>query len=178
MMPTTRFLFPLIFFFLLLLLPSSFQSLPNKIIHGIMIPLQLWGVLHLVSFFLRALALSSIWFLLAVAPVFLLCDWVIGGSFVVFLFVLTLVEPRTHVLWGPAVFVAANLFQTKIGHSLEERGRDDTALNLAEFKRTRNPIPLMLIFFYHWAEIWFLAGYRKDLAAEVARAREATKRQF
>ena len=75
---------------------------------------------------------------------------------------------------GVVVFALGNVVQTRVGHSFEPRGRDDTHINMAEFRRTMNPVPLVLIFYYHWVEIFFAFGYAKDAHAEMAAARDKT----
>lgn len=128
-------------------------NIVNKVFHALMIPCQLWGVLHLASCGLNLIGLSSFWFLFALAPVFLLCDVISGGAFVGFLFALSFIKSEAHFLWGPAIFVVANLIQTKIGHGFEPQGHDDTQINIAELKKSKNPIPILLIFYYHWVEV-------------------------
>jgi uncharacterized membrane protein YGL010W len=68
-----------------------------------------------------------------------------------------------------ALLVAAFVFQTRVGHNVYEHGVDDTAMNVAELRRTKNPIPILLIFFYHLVELLFALGYRPALQREVAR---------
>ena len=149
------------------------QSIPNKLIHALMIPVQLWGIVHLVS-----ALINPLWFLLAISPVYVLCDAVSGASFVLFLYIISFIRSDTHFLWGAVMFVVANLIQTKIGHSFEIGGRDDTAINIAELKKTKNPVPTLLIFYYHWVEAFLMFGYRSDIKLEVARARAEQLKRF
>lgn len=44
-----------------------------------------------------------------------------------------------------------------------EKGVDDTEKNVAEFKGTKNPVPLVLIFYYHLVEVLFALRYRPAL---------------
>lgn len=151
------------------------ESVVNKVVHLLCIPLQLWGVVHLLANvpYLGAAGLVAL-----LSPLFVLCDVLTGASFAVFLVLLSVVASDAHVLWGPTLFVCANVFQTRVGHAFEEGGRDDTALNMAEFKRSRNPIPLLLIFYYHWVEVFLWFGYAPDVRAEVQRSRERTQRAW
>jgi uncharacterized membrane protein YGL010W len=149
------------------------RGVANKVIHGICIPLQLWGIVHLLTSFLNPFLVVMLF-----APLYLLCDVVAGGSFALFLLALSLVGRDTHYLWGPVLFVAANLFQTKVGHSLEAKGRDDTKQNMDAFKKSKNPIPLLLIFFYHWVELFFLLGYKPDVRREVDRFQRDHEQTF
>jgi uncharacterized membrane protein YGL010W len=66
-----------------------------------------------------------------------------------------------------AVFAVAFTVQTRIGHGVFERGIDDTEMNLAELARTKNPIPILLVFAYHGLELLFAAGYRPAISARV-----------
>ena len=76
-------------------------------------------------------------------------------------------------LVASAVFVAAFVIQTRIGHGVFEHGIDDTAMNLAELARTRDPVPILLVFAYHALELLFAAGYRPAVREEVERYRSA-----
>jgi uncharacterized membrane protein YGL010W len=69
------------------------------------------------------------------------------------------------------VFAVAFVVQTRLGHGVFERGIDDTAMNLAELARTKDPIPILLVFAYHTLELLFAAGYRPALHTEVERYR-------
>jgi uncharacterized membrane protein YGL010W len=149
------------------------RSLANKVIHGVCIPVQLWGFVHLLT-----TVINPFFAVLLFAPLYLLCDVVAGASFSVFLLALSFVGSDAHYLWGPVVFVVANLVQTKLGHSLEEGRRDDTPKNMTEFKRSKNPIPLLLIFFYHWVEVLFFFGFKPDVKREVDRFQRDHERTF
>jgi uncharacterized membrane protein YGL010W len=70
-----------------------------------------------------------------------------------------------------ALFAAAFVVQTRVGHGVFEEGVDDTEKNLAELRRTKNPIPIVLVFFYHLVEVLLAAGYRPALRAAVERYR-------
>jgi hypothetical protein len=54
-----------------------------------------------------------------------------------------------------------------VGHVVFEGGGDDTEKNLAELRRTKNPIPILLVFYYHLVEILLAAGYRPRLKEEI-----------
>ncbi len=148
-------------------------SVANKIIHGVCIPFQLWGIVRLLS-----VLINHFWIVLLLSPIYCLCEPTMGGSFAAFLWLLSFFGRESHFLWGPAIFVCANLFQTRVGHALETGGRDDTKKNMAEFKKTKNPIPLLLIFWYHWVEVFFLLGYKPELKREVDAAQHAQERAF
>ncbi len=149
------------------------RNVLNKVVHGICIPLQLWGAVHLLS-----ALLNPFFVVLLLSPLYMLCDVAAGVSFAALLVVLGFVARDAHFLWGPVLFVVANLVQTKLGHALEEECRDDTQKNIAEFKQTKNPVPLLLIFFYHWVELFFLFGYKPELKQEVDRAQRDHEKTF
>lgn len=143
----------------------------NRLIHWVCIPIELAALLVLLAAVPAPIDLG----LAAIALVGLLycaADLGGGGAMVVLLLVLrTCTRPLTtgwvalDVALAIAAFVAAFTFQTRVGHGVFEHGVDDTAMNLAELRRTRNPIPLVLIFYYHALELLFAAGYRPRLAA-------------
>ncbi|KAL0478416.1 hypothetical protein AKO1_008628 [Acrasis kona] len=62
-------------------------------------------------------------------------------------------------LGGLVLFVVSFAIQVLIGHYFE--GDDDTELNVAEFKKTGNFGPFLLILFYHYIEVLFYFGYNK-----------------
>ena len=64
------------------------------------------------------------------------------------------------------------MFQTQVGHGVFERGIDDTDKNLAELRRTGNPVPIVLVFYYHLIEILFAIGYRPALRRAVEQQRD------
>ncbi len=66
----------------------------------------------------------------------------------------------------------------RVGHGVFEGGRDDTKRNVEELWRTRNPVPVLLIFFYHAVEVAFALGYRPDLAREVERHRQLERARW
>jgi uncharacterized membrane protein YGL010W len=70
-------------------------------------------------------------------------------------------------------FVAAFVVQTRVGHGVFERGIDDTDDNLRELARTKNPVPILLVFYYHLVEVLFAAGYRPALRREMEAHRDA-----
>ena len=70
------------------------------------------------------------------------------------------------------IFAVALAIQVGIGHHiLEPDGRDDAHINGEEFKRTKNPVPLVMVFFYHWCHLWFLMGYRPALREHISAVR-------
>ena len=57
---------------------------------------------------------------------------------------------------------------SEIDEGVFEDGLDDTNQNVAELRRTKNPIPIVLVFYYHLVELLFAAGYRPALRDAVA----------
>jgi uncharacterized membrane protein YGL010W len=149
----------------------------NRIIHWICIPIELASLLWLLASIPTPMDLS----LLAIALVgliYLAADLLAGSVMILLLLTLReLVLPWTsgHPLLDAAIaagtFVAAFVFQTRVGHGVFEQGVDDTAMNLAELARTRNPIPILLVFAYHAIELLFALGYRPALQRTMERHR-------
>ncbi len=151
----------------------------NRLIHWICIPLELAGVLKLLGTIPTPfdLGLAA---LVVVGTIYLLADLVGGAAMTLLMLALrAAVAPLTtgsaplDAAIALGVFVAAFAVQTRIGHGVFERGIDDTAMNLAELARTKNPVPVLLVFAYHALELLFAAGYRPALRAEIERHRGA-----
>lgn len=156
------------------------RSAVNRALHWAFIPLELWAVLKLLSCVaLGPLGDAALVAVVLVAPIYLLTEPVIGT-----LMVLLLVAGRGLALhfmasapgWGAliagGVFAAAFAAQVRIGHGVFEAGRDDTDKNLTELRRTGNPVPILLVFYYHLVEIALAAGYRPRLASDIRRFTE------
>src|SRR5262249_16866731 len=129
------------------------RSRKNRIIHWLCIPLELLVVVKLLSMVGEWVALLAI---VGVGLLYLAAD-LVGGALMIAILV-GLFELAKSVTPGSALvdaaamaalFVASFSFQTRVGHGVFEGGVDDTEKNLAEFKRTWNPVPLVLIFYYH-----------------------------
>jgi uncharacterized membrane protein YGL010W len=151
----------------------------NRVIHWLCIPLELAAVVKLLAAVPTPVDLSLI-ALVVVGGIYLAADVVAGGLMILLLVALrALVLPLTtgrlgvDVAIALGVFVAAFAFQTRVGHVVCERGIDDTDMNLAEFRRTRNPIPLLLVFYYHVVELLFALGYRPALRRSMEAHRAA-----
>jgi uncharacterized membrane protein YGL010W len=143
----------------------------NRLIHWLCIPLELAAVVKLLvlvpaPFDLGLVAIGAIGLLYCAA------DRV--GGLVMVLLLLALWLAATRVTSGSALidagvaasaFALAFVFQTRVGHGVYEHGLDDTAMNLAELRRTGNPIPVLLVFYYHALELLFAVGYRPEMAA-------------
>lgn len=143
----------------------------NRLIHWVCIPLELAAVLKLLAL-LPTPVDAGLVAIAVVGALYLVADVAGGLAMIALLLALHVAvgalgsgTPWIDALVAAVVFVAAFAFQTRVGHGVYERGIDDTALNLAEFRRTRNPIPLLLIFWYHAVELLFAVGYRPTLAA-------------
>jgi len=156
----------------------------NRWIHWICIPLELWGVLKLAALvkFGGAGDLTfdlGLGLIVILAPIFLAVD-VLGGLLMALMLLGLWASGKYLFLdmpWslgsGLVAFVVPFLIQTKVGHvKFEPDGRDDTDVNIREFKNTKNPIPLILIFFYHLMQVLFALGYRKRSALCVKQYRD------
>jgi uncharacterized membrane protein YGL010W len=145
----------------------------NRLIHWICIPLELAAVVKLLGVVPAPVDLGFVT-IVAVGVLYGLADEVAGACMTLLLLALyALVTPLTSgsavldALAAAVVFAAAFTIQTRVGHGVFEHGIDDTEMNLAEFGRTKNPIPLLLIFAYHGLELLFAAGYRPAISARV-----------
>jgi len=145
----------------------------NRVIHWICIPIELAAVVKLLALVPSRVDLGFVAVVL-VGILYGLADTVAGACMTLLLLVLhTIVVPLTtgwavlDAVFAATVFIAAFAIQTRVGHGIFERGIDDTEMNLAEFARTKNPIPLLLVFAYHGLELLFAAGYRPAINARV-----------
>jgi uncharacterized membrane protein YGL010W len=138
-------------------------SRANRIIHWICIPIELWMVVKLLSLVHVALPVIAV-----VGLIYLLAEPLAGALMAALLvgmwaLPLTSGRPWLDAALALAGFVAAFVFQTQVGHNVFEKGIDDTKMNLAELRRTKNPIPILLVFYYHAVELLFALGYRPAL---------------
>jgi len=152
------------------------QNKMNRIFHFVCIPFQLFAVVLLlsrVSFFGSVdLAILSI---VILSPVYLLTEILLGSCMVAFLGFCWFVSTNLIYLYSwvttiaVILFVIAFTFQVFVGHSYFEAGRDDTNKNLAELARSKNPIPIVLIFYNHLvevAQVVFLSSVNKVRAGD------------
>jgi uncharacterized membrane protein YGL010W len=155
----------------------------NRLIHWLCIPFELAAVLKLLALVPAPLDLGLV-AIGAIGIVYCAADRI--GGFAMVLLLLGLWLGATHLTSGSAfadavmaitAFALAFAFQTRVGHGVYEHGLDDTTMNLAELRRTGNPIPVLLVFYYHALELLFALGYRPELAAtmHVHRARELAR---
>lgn len=159
----------------------------NRLVHWLAILVELVMVVKLLSLArvegvglgpLGTLDLSLV-VLAAVGLVYVAADVVAGLLMVALLLGLRGVALRFTTGSGVAdaaiavvVFVVAFTIQTRVGHGVFEKGVDDTEKNIAELRRTKNPIPILLVFYYHLVELLFAAGYRPKLRAAMERHRD------
>lgn len=155
----------------------------NRRIHWVCIPVELAAVLKLLALVPSPIDLGLV-AIAAVGLVYLAADRMGGLAMVLLLLALWLAasalttgSPALDGVVALGAFALAFAFQTRVGHGVYEHGLDDTAMNLADFRRTRNPIPLLLVFYYHALELLFAAGYSPELAATMHahRARELAR---
>jgi uncharacterized membrane protein YGL010W len=159
------------------------QSAGNRAVHWICIPIELAALVWLFSAVplpIDGLDLAVVLIAL-LAPVYVLTEPLAGTLMVAYLAGCRLLAEAIPLHGagraglGALLFVASFAVQVGIGHRVFERGRDDTALNLAEFGATRNPAPLLLVPYYHLVEVLLAAGYRPRLRQEIA---EATREEL
>jgi uncharacterized membrane protein YGL010W len=167
-------------------------SRANRLVHWLCIPIELFAVVKLLTLIPAApIALGALGRLDAalvvialVGLVYLAADLPAGALMTACLLGLRQLAPfvtsgslAIDAAIAVAAFVVPFVVQTRVGHGIFEQGIDDTAMNLAELRRTRDPVPILLVFFYHLVEILFALGYRPALrlamegfrAAELAR---------
>ena len=64
--------------------------------------------------------------------------------------------------------MASSLFQKYVTHGyFEPKGRDDADNHFAELFKTKNPIPILLVFYYKMVEILLALNYRPDIQRTV-----------
>ncbi len=152
------------------------QARENRIIHWVAIPLEVWAVTKLLACIELGSVDLALVALLLVAPIFAIAEPVLGIGMIAILAIFR--EIALHVLydspWAGAlmavmVFGGAFAAQIFVGHRVFEQGRDDTKRNLAELRQTKNPIPTLLVFFYHLVELALALGYKPALREEIAR---------
>jgi len=168
------------------------KSTVNRIIHWICIPFELFAVVKLLSLVriesvgMAGYPLDLAWLVIAVvAFIYLLTEILAGLLMTAALVGLHILANQisTGTIWIDALgalglFILSFSVQTQIGHRIFEKGIDDTEKNLAEFGRTKNPVPLLLIFYYHLVEILFAIGYRPSLKKSVGDFNAAETREI
>ena len=162
------------------------QSFINRLFHWICIPIELFGVLKMTSLLTLFGTISFAHILILVSGlVFMSAEWIIGAAMTVLLIALLHIAQTFTLgisfdaIFGLLCFIVPFIAQTQLGHRFfEPDSRDDTAKNLAELKRSKNPIPILLIFFYHMAELFFAASYRPTLYKTVNHWTEKEREKF
>jgi uncharacterized membrane protein YGL010W len=153
----------------------------NRALHWLCIPLELWAVVTLLAAApLGPLHDAALVAVVVVAPIYLATEPLLGSLMVLFLASCRALGLRFLALapsWAAATaaltFALAFAAQIRVGHGIFEGGRDDTKDNLAELGRTKNPIPILLVFYYHLVEIALAAGYRPALDRDIRAYRDA-----
>jgi len=165
------------------------QGFLNRLIHWICIPFELFGIikiLSIVTFSIRNIPVDLAFLtILMISPVYLVTEVLAGSLMVLFLLGLWMISQQAFhsvgesLIIGLLATVIGFVIQTKVGHRLcEEGGRDDTERNIEELKRSKNPIPILLIFYYHLLELLFAGGYRPKLKFRVDLYRKKEEMEF
>lgn len=147
----------------------------NRLVHWVCIPFELWAVTKLLSLIPAGpLGDGALVVVVLVAPVYLLSEPLLGALMVLFLFgcralALHLLPgaPLLGAVVAALVFAVTFAAQLRVGHGRFEAGLDDTDKNLAELRKTKNPIPILLVFYYHLVELALAAGYRPGLRRDI-----------
>lgn len=153
------------------------QDFHNRLVHWFCIPSELLAVAALLAAIplgpARDAALVAV---ILLAPIYVATEPLLGAFMIAFLAGcrwLSLqaldVSVAGTIVGAIVLFAVTFAIQIRVGHGLYEEGRDDTEQNLAELRRTKNPIPILLVFYYHLVELAFAVGYRPALRAEVER---------
>lgn len=149
----------------------------NRVVHWVCIPSELIAVAALLAAIplgpARDAALVAV---ILLAPIYVATEPLLGALMIGFLAgcrwlslqALAVSVPAT-VIGAIVLFAVTFAVQIRIGHGVFEAGRDDTEQNIEELRRTRNPIPILLVFYYHLVELAFAVGYRPALRADVER---------
>ncbi|MBN7548405.1 DUF962 domain-containing protein [Mycobacteroides abscessus] len=153
------------------------QSRGNRWVHWVSIPIEMFATITLLSLWRWGESIDfGLLTILALGVIYVTAEPVLGTALsalmVAMWWLARALTPQPHLCIGilsVAVVAIAFVAQLRVGHALFEGGRDDTELNLREFKRTHNPIPLLLVFFYHYVDVAFRAGYRPAVRKCVAR---------
>jgi uncharacterized membrane protein YGL010W len=152
------------------------QDRRNRLVHWVCIPLELLAVAALLAaipagpFRDGALIATA-----ALVPIYVATEPLLGALMIGFLLAcraVALVAIETSLVGtlvgGVLLFAVTFALQLRIGHGVFEAGRDDTEMNLGELRRTKNPIPILLVFYYHLVELALAAGYRPSLRETIA----------
>lgn len=142
---------------------------------------------------------------MSMGPIFLLIEPLCGAVMISLLYIVYVLAGFARNYYSPLPLlvvsilcvVASFLTQTVVGHRyvanlfrmtifcssmtnasrlFEEDCRSDTNKNMKEFKATKNPLPLILVFYYHIVELVLLTGYRTDLREEIRKFTEKEKK--
>lgn len=156
----------------------------NRLLHWICIPIELLATIALLSLARWGRVDLGLLAIAALGVVYVAAEPLAGLLMVGLLLALHEIAPRLSsgstaldALLAVAAFGASFLVQTGLGHGRFEGGIDDTAKNVAELRRTGNPLPIVLVFYYHLVELLFAAGYRPALRQrmELAMREEMTR---
>ncbi len=161
------------------------RSLANRIVHWLCIPLELAALVAAFACARAGRVDAATVLIVLLAPVYLATEPLAGACMVAFLAGCRVAFARVPWQGWPVAAAAVAAFalsfavQVAIGHGIFERGRDDTRLNLAELRKSWNPVPLLLVPYYHLVEVLLAAGYRPALRREIdehARREEGASR--
>ncbi|TDM00369.1 MAG: hypothetical protein C4K58_03895 [Flavobacteriaceae bacterium] len=147
----------------------------NRIIHWLCIPFELFALVSLFSMIPLPFGLNLAFVMLVpLSIIYLATDLFLGAIMSFILAVLWILAYHffpEFSIWNLLavilIFFLTFKFQTGYGHGTHEEGRDDTEMNFAEFGKTKDPIPLILIFYYHLVEIAFNLGYKPEIRKKV-----------
>ncbi|MGH2958725.1 MAG: hypothetical protein ACRDKE_03910 [Solirubrobacterales bacterium] len=156
------------------------QSTANRVIHAFFIPLELFALVLLTSQLKIGGVAFALILLALLAPIYIATEPLIGSLMTALLLamyalVTNLFPEPSWIAAGIAASIFASSFvvQTQVGHGVCEGGPDDTDCNFAEFFETRNPVPLILVFYYHLVAAVLATGYRPELRRRIAQVRDS-----
>lgn len=158
------------------------QRSANRWVHFACIPIELFAIMAAFACLPSIQGVAPAMFgLAAVTVIYMMAEPVAGllmGALLLGLYQLSLPLVQAFGWWvlpaSVGLFALSFNIQMGLGHSRLEPGTEvEGGLNFEEFFRTRNPIPLLLIFFYHVVEIVLRLGYRPQLKDTIARHMQA-----
>ena len=169
------------------------QSKANVMLHSITVPFIVFGFLLLLQQF-KLLEISDggfqidlgLVFCVLTIPVWYQTDPLCGSTFSILLFAIHYVasilfppsssasDDYNNIVYGLLLLLGSIIVQIQVGHGLlESNSQYDDAntnrLDLSEIMHRvfKNPIPVLLVLYYHWIDMFLLLGYKPELRQRI-----------
>ena len=162
------------------------QGYFNFVLHSVTIPFLIFGfflVLQQWKLFTTMMYLTSsmeiivnfdlgLVFIVLTTPIWILVEPLCGVTFCIVVvcvhYLASILILNNGTWYGFLIFVTSIVLQIHVGHGLlEQNNRDDAHRNIEEFIKTKNPIPLLLIVYYHWIDMFLYFGYKPQLKQRI-----------